>query len=134
EALQGGVAVAAGPRLEADGAVIAGVDQGRGDGRVVDLTCAGFVTPGHIGDLDLADERPGSAHEIDQVSLADLRVVQVKHHPQVYVVDGSDQGHHVLGPREGGAGVVHGGVEVLEGEDDAFAAAEGGETGEGLLR
>jgi hypothetical protein len=67
----------------------------------------------------------------DEVSLADLGVVEVQVEPEVGVVHGVDQGERVGGAGERGAGVVDGGVEVLQGEDAAGAFAEPGEAVEG---
>jgi Recombinase len=57
---QGAVAVAVGrPGFQADGAGVAHLVQGGGHGRVVDLAGAGLAPAGHVGHLDLADQRPG---------------------------------------------------------------------------
>jgi hypothetical protein len=98
--------------------VVAELVEGPGDGRVVDLAGAGLAAAGDVGDLDLADDRPGPAEQLDQVPLADLGVVQVEHHPQPRPIDGLDQGEGVGGAGERHPGMVDGGVEVLQAEGD----------------
>src|SRR5690242_5545308 len=116
EAAEGLDGVARGPGFESDDAGVAEPVQGGGDGRVVDLAGAGLAAAGDVGDLDLADEREGALDELEEVSLADLRVVEVQVEAQVGVVDGLDEGECVRSRGEGNAGVIHRRVEVLERE------------------
>src|SRR5207247_6415 len=65
EAGQGAVAVAVGgPGFQAYRALITHIRQGSGDGRVVDLAGAGLAPAGHVGHLDLADQRPGPPDQL----------------------------------------------------------------------
>jgi hypothetical protein len=85
------------------------------------------VTTGHVGDLDLAEQRVRPAHQLDEVPLADLGVAEVQVHPQAVPSDGLHQRQRVRGPGERHAGVVHGGVEVLQHERDAGPLAQLGD-------
>jgi hypothetical protein len=68
EAFQRFLRVAGGPSFEADDALVAEPAEGGGDGGVVDFSGAGFLSSGHVGDLDLADEGQGAFDEVDEVS------------------------------------------------------------------
>ena len=122
--------VARGPGLESDRAAVAESGERVRDGRVVDLARAGFAAARHVGDLDLADPGCRATHQLDQVPLADLRVIEVEIQPQRRAADPLDQGQRVGGTREGHTGVVDRGVEVLEHEGDARALAELGDPAE----
>jgi hypothetical protein len=69
-----------------------------GDGRVVDLAGARLLSAGHVGDLNLADERHGALDELNEITLADLRVIEVQVHPQVRAVHSLDEGERLSGP------------------------------------
>jgi hypothetical protein len=84
--------------------------QSGGDGGVADFAGAGFVPARHVGDLDLPAEWQGALDKLDEVTLADLGVVEVQVYAQVRAIDG--------------------GVEVLQREHPAGALAELGEAGE----
>src|SRR3954447_4741958 len=133
EPSEGGVAVFGGPGFEADDAGVAGLVQAAGDSGVVDLAGARFAAARYVGDLNLADVLDAVADQLDQVSLADLRVVEVEVHSQVRAVDGLNERSRVGGLGERGAGMVHGGVEVLEAEHHSFAFPQLGDADEGLL-
>jgi hypothetical protein len=64
--------------------------------------------------------------KLDQVPLADLGVVEVEHQPQTGPVDGFDQGQGICRPGERHAGVVDGGVQVLQAKGHPGAFAEVG--------
>ena len=66
------------------------------------------------------------AEQLDQVPLADLGVVEVEHHPQVHCRP-PRPGPGVRGPGERRAGVVDGGVQVLQAEDHPLPFAELGD-------
>jgi hypothetical protein len=78
EPLEGLDRVAGGPGLQADDAGVAEPVEGGRDRGVVDLTGSRLAAAGDVGDLDLADQRQRALHELDQVSLADLGVVEVE--------------------------------------------------------
>src|SRR4051812_6865018 len=61
------------------------------DSGVVDLTGARFAPAGDVRDLDLADEWQRPLDQFDQVPFADLRVVEVQIHSQVWIVNRFDQ-------------------------------------------
>src|SRR4029453_17137984 len=92
-----------------------------GDGRVVNLAGSWFAAARDIGHFDLPDPGQRAFPELDEVSFADLGVVEVQVHPQVGAVDGFDQHECVGGGSEGHAGVIDGSVEVLQGEHAAGA-------------
>src|SRR5689334_10719028 len=81
EAVQCLFRFAGGPAFEAYHALVAESAKGRGDGGIVDLAGAGFVPAWHVGDLNLPDEWQGAFDELDEVTLADLGVVEVEVHP-----------------------------------------------------
>src|SRR5215216_6079274 len=82
EPLKSDVVVAGGVCLQSDRAAVAHVLERRGDRGEVDLTCAWLAPAGHVGDLDLTDERVCALEQLDQVPFTDLCVVEVEHHPQ----------------------------------------------------
>jgi hypothetical protein len=125
------LAAAGGPGLQADGAAVAQASQRGGDRGIVDLAGARFAAAGDVGDLDLPDQRQCPAHQLDQVALADLGVVQVQVQPQPRPADGPDQGQGVGGAGEGHPGVVDGGVQVLQHERDPVPLAQLGEAVQG---
>ena len=94
------------------------------DRGVVDLAGARLAAAGHVGDLDLADGVPAAPDQLDEVPLADLRVVQVEHHLHVRMADAFDERQRVLRAGERHAGMVDDGVEVLDAERDARRRAE----------
>ena len=75
-----------------------------------------------------------SRHELDEVPLADLGVVEVQVQPQVRAVDRPGQRQGVGGTRERRAGVVDGEVEVLQREHPSGARAELGHAAQGVGR
>jgi hypothetical protein len=78
--------------FEADDAGVLEFAECGGDGRVVDLAGSGFAASWDVGDLDFAYVRQCLSDQIDEVSLADLSVIQVEIHAQVRAVDRPDQG------------------------------------------
>ena len=68
------------------------VDGGE-DIRVVDLACAGLVTPRRIGYLDVTDAAQILLHRGGQVSLHDLHVVHVVLQPQIVGANLVDDRH-----------------------------------------
>ena len=121
------VTVAAGPRLETHNSLIALPGEHLGDRRVVDLPGAGLAPAGYVGHLDLTYPGQRLAHQLDQVPLTDLGVVEVEIHPQMWTVDGPDQRHRVRCVAERRARVVDRDVEVLQGEHDVVALPQVGD-------
>ena len=127
-------AVAGGPRLHTDRAGEADVAQRRRDGGVVDLAGARLTAAGHIGDLNLTDGVAAAPDQLDEIALADLRVIEVQHHPHVGVADVLDERQRVLRPGQGDARMVDDGVEVLHAEGDACRLPEFADPLERALR
>ena len=74
------------------------------------LSSTGLAAAGDVGHLDLADERRCPAQQLDQVSFANLRVIDVEHHPQSRPVHRLHQRQRVLGPAERNAGMIDGSI------------------------
>ena len=122
-----GIRVGARERLETDHTGEPGIAKCLGHARVADLPGARLAPARDVGHLHLGDPGQGCAAELDEVPLADLRVVEVEVEPQVRRVDAAHEVEGVGGLRERGARVVDSGVEVLEHEGDALALAELGD-------
>ena len=56
------------------------------DRGIVDLSGAWFATAGHIGNLNLPDERVSASEQRDQVPFTDLGVIEVRHHSQPWPI------------------------------------------------
>ena len=104
--------------------VIADVAQRLRDRGVVDLAGTRLAAARHVGDLDLADGVAAAPDQLDEVPLADLRVVQVEHHLDVRMGDALDERQRVLRAGQRHAGMVDDGVEVLHAERDARRRAQ----------
>src|SRR5215217_4804776 len=116
--------VARGIRLEPDGPGVADALECEGNGRIVDLPCARLTAPRHVGHLHLTDRLTCPLDQGDEVSLADLGVVEVQHHPHVRAVDRLDERQGVLCPGKGHPGMVEHRVEVFEAVRDSGPLAE----------
>src|SRR5215207_9250317 len=68
--------VARGIRLEPDGPGVADALECEGNGRIVDLPCARLTAPRHVGHLHLTDRLTRPLDQGDEVSLADLGMVE----------------------------------------------------------
>ena len=66
------------PCFHADRSAVAHRVERDGDCRVVDFARARFPAAGYVGDLDFADVGKRRAAKLDQVTFANLRVVQVE--------------------------------------------------------
>src|SRR5215216_240691 len=119
--------VARGIRLEPDGSGVADALECEGNGRIVDLTCARLTAPRHVGQLHLTDRLTRALDQGYEVSLADLGVVEIEHHPHVRAVDRLDERQRVLGAGERHPGMVDHRVEVLEAVRDPGPFAEPGQ-------
>src|SRR5690242_14167666 len=126
------VGIATGESLQANGAGVPHVLQGRGHHRVGDLAGAGLAAAGDVGHLDLADPWQRPSAKLDEVSLPDLSVVEVEHQTEVRAVYGLHQPEAVVGAGERHPWVVDGGVEVLKHEGDVMLLAQPCDPFEGL--
>src|SRR6185312_10364900 len=90
-------AVRSRPRLEANRARIADVAQSLCNSRVVDLPGPRFAAPRYVGNLNLPDGVATAADQFDEVSLADLRVIEIEHHLDVRMINRFDERKGVLG-------------------------------------
>ena len=62
--------------------------------------------------------------QLNEVSLADLIMVDVQHQPQMRAIHRGDQRQRVFSLRERRTGVINGCIEVLEAEGHALPLAE----------
>ena len=106
ERLQCRDTVAGGPRFHADRSGEPDVAQRLCDGGIVDLAGSRLASSGYVGHLDLADGVAAAADQLDEVSFADLSVVDVEHHLDVRVCHAFDQRQGVLGASQRDTGMI----------------------------
>src|SRR5918994_2046572 len=125
--------VARGIRLEPDRPGVADALECKGNGRILYLPRARLTAPRHVGYLHLTDRLTRPLDQGDEVSLADLGMVEVEHHPHVRAVDRLDERQRVLGAGERHPGMVEHRVEVLEAVSDPGPFAELGQLAQRAL-
>ena len=99
--------------------------------RVADLAGAGFASPGHVGHLDLAEVRQAPADQLDEVPLPIWAWYRSSMSRRCGLSTADTRASVSAALANGSAGVVDGGVEVLEAEGDPVALAERGDASEG---
>ena len=133
EAFEREFAVDRSPRFEADRALIADIAKCLCNARIVDLSGSRLATARNVGNLDLTDVRRTCVDQLNEVSFADLGVVDVQHQPQVRIVDGCDQRERVGSLRKRRTRMINSGVEVLQAEDHSLALTKRGDPGQGVF-
>ena len=78
------------------------------------------MPPGHIGDMNIADQIAVVTYCLDDVSLFNLRVIDIQQQPYPGAPDFLNQTNRVLDSRQRVARVIDLGIHVFEEIDDVM--------------
>jgi hypothetical protein len=112
------------PSFQTDSAGVTDLFQLASNYRKVDLTGTGFLPAGHVSHLDFADPGRRPTDQFDQISLADLRMVEVKHQTDFWAVYLAHKRQTFLGPAKRYPRMIDCGVQVLKNERDVMLPPE----------